>query len=100
VKDRFRQTAEERKEIAKFIKQTLPEVSNRQMAKALGVDHKTVAADVDGENSPRNKKNQSNINADEWLDGENSPGAKALSGAAAAKLVERRDIGAKCATHR
>src|SRR5450755_4612893 len=44
--DSFKMIAVERKKIAEHIKQLQPAASNRQIAKMLGVDHKTVAADV------------------------------------------------------
>ena len=86
--DKLRGSAEERKRIALRIKALQPKASNRAIAKTLGVDHKTVSRDV-GENSPRGGKNAKGNNGNKRGNGENSP--PALTGAAAAKLVARRE---------
>lgn len=80
--DQFRPIAEERRRIAKRIKELQPAASNRSIAKTLGADDKTIAADI-AENSAREggKANKSNGGG-----AENS----ALSGAAAAKIVAKR----------
>lgn len=83
--DQFRPTVEARKHIAQRVKELQPAVSNRQIGRTLGVDHRTVDRDLAGENSPRETRNARGIGGG---GGENSP--PALSGAKAAKIVERR----------
>jgi hypothetical protein len=61
-------------------------VSNRQIAKVIGVDHKTVAADV-GENSPAQKKKANSSKASKAPSGESSP----LTGSAAAATVAKAE---------
>jgi len=81
------------KEIAERIKKLQPEASNRQIAKVLGVDHKTVAADVGGgENSPQQRQKRRKGSTPAISGGENSPPSRgSLSGAAAAKAVESKE---------
>jgi N6-adenosine-specific RNA methylase IME4 len=87
--DTFRPLAEQRKRIAQRIKELQPKVSNRQIAKTLGVDHKTVSNDLAGENSPRSAKKISEITQRNPSGGEFSP--PAVAGAEAAKLVQRKE---------
>jgi N6-adenosine-specific RNA methylase IME4 len=86
--DSFRTIAEQRKRIAARIKQLQPKVSNRAIAKTLGVNRSTVDRDT-GANAPPADKNASKINAGRTGRGANAP--PALSGAAAAKTVEAKE---------
>jgi phage N-6-adenine-methyltransferase len=70
--DKFRAIAGERQAIVRRIKELQPDVSNRQIARTLGVDHQTVNNDLTGENSPRPKQNNE---ANQEGTGENSPAA-------------------------
>ena len=90
--DSFRPLAEQRKRIAARIKELQPKASNRAIAKTLGASHQSVGRDI-GPNGPHAEKKKNQINADKAGAGPNGP--PALSGAAAAKIVERRttDIG-------
>jgi N6-adenosine-specific RNA methylase IME4 len=86
--DSFRTVAEQRKRIAQRIKQLQPRVSNRAIAKTLGADERTVRRDTAANAAPA-AQNASKIN-----EGKASPAANAapvLAGAAAAKLVVRRE---------
>jgi hypothetical protein len=49
--DKFRAVAEQRKRIAQRIKELQPRVSNRQIARTLGVDEGTIRNDVAAESS-------------------------------------------------
>jgi N6-adenosine-specific RNA methylase IME4 len=86
---RFRQVAEERKRIVARIKELQPAVSNRQIARTLGVDHRTVDHDA-GENSPRASEKIKQNNDSQASSGENSPPTD-FTGERAAKLVLRRE---------
>jgi N6-adenosine-specific RNA methylase IME4 len=55
--DKFRHVAEQRKEIAKLIKEQT-DASNRQIAKVLGVDDKTVGRDLAANAAPQQQKPQ------------------------------------------
>ncbi|MET4016057.1 hypothetical protein [Bradyrhizobium sp. S3.2.12] len=68
--------------IALKIKQLQPNVSNRQIAKALGVNRSTEDRDT-GANAPSADKKPSTINAGETSAGANAP--PVIAGAAAAK---------------
>lgn len=70
--DKFRAIAEQRKRIANLIKSEEPKASNRQIARTLGVDHKTVSSDLGG-NSPTASKKDRQAKLDLAVDGENSP---------------------------
>lgn len=80
--DQFRPIAEERRRIAKRIKELQPAASNRAIAKTLGAHHETIASDI-GENSPQGGKKNNKTNGSA---GDNSP----LTGAEAAKIVAKR----------
>jgi N6-adenosine-specific RNA methylase IME4 len=82
--ERFRAIAEDRKRIAKRIKQLQPAASTRAIGKTLGADHKTVSQDL-GENSPGDSKK---ANKNKGGSGENSP---RLSGEEAAKIAARAE---------
>ncbi|SIO49636.1 N6-adenosine-specific RNA methylase IME4 [Bradyrhizobium erythrophlei] len=86
--DSFRTVAEQRKRIALRIKQLQPAVSNRQIAKTLGVGRRTIDRDT-GPNGPPVHQKASKINAGEGLAGPNGPSS--FSGAAAAKAVEAKE---------
>ena len=58
--DTFRIVAEQRKQLTARIKQLQPKVSNRQIAKAMGVDESTVRADTAG-NPARGPKKQQEV---------------------------------------
>src|SRR5262249_29960588 len=84
--DKFRVIADERKQIAQRIKELQPEVSNRQIARTLGVDEGTIRNDVAAENSARDNgvsRRSDNPGA------ENS--ARHLSGRQAAITLNRRE---------
>jgi N6-adenosine-specific RNA methylase IME4 len=84
--DNLKSTAEQRKRIALKIKQYQPKVSNRQIAKTLGVAGETIDRDVATNVAPAGK----NVNLSKG--GKHSPAtnvAPTLSGAVAAKTVER-----------
>ena len=83
--DKFRVIASDRKQIARRIKELQPAVSNRQIARTLGVDHQTINNDL-GENSPATDGSSKGFRGDA---GENSP--PALSGRQAAVTVNRRE---------
>jgi N6-adenosine-specific RNA methylase IME4 len=51
--DQFKVVADQRQQFAKLVKECEPEVSNRAIATALGVDHQTINNDTAGEKSPR-----------------------------------------------
>jgi hypothetical protein len=70
------------------IKQLQPAVSNRQIARTLGVDPQTVNNDV-AENSAPNQRKPREIKAPKSDGAENS--APALSGREAAAAVNRRE---------
>jgi N6-adenosine-specific RNA methylase IME4 len=86
--DSFRTVAEQRKRIALRIKQLQPKVSNRQIAKALGVGSSTVDRDTAPNGAAAGKK-PNTINEAKKPPAPN--GAPALSGAAAAKAVEAKE---------
>jgi N6-adenosine-specific RNA methylase IME4 len=91
--DQLRGTIEQRKRIARRIKELQPAASVRQIARTLGVDHVTVLNDLRaGENSPAGPSNARQNQGGAGVAGENSP--LTLSGAQAAKLVKRRETGA------
>jgi hypothetical protein len=54
--DKLRGTAEERKRIANRIRELQPKVSNRKIAKAIGVSHQTVGRDAGPSGPKRTKK--------------------------------------------
>jgi hypothetical protein len=84
--DSFRPTIEARRRIANRIKELQPAVSNRRIAKAIGVSRQTVDRDT-GPNGPPQVKNSRETKAAKSTTGPNGP---PLSGANAAKIVERR----------
>lgn len=84
--DSFRLVAEQRKRIAARIKELQPEVSNRQIAKVLGIGEATVRRDAAPSDALTAKK-ASQINEAKAPAASNG----ALSGAAAAKLVGRAE---------
>jgi N6-adenosine-specific RNA methylase IME4 len=88
--DKFRAVAEQRKRIATRIKELQPAVSNRQIARTLGVSHQAINDDL-GNKLPRGEKNTKENNGAENASGKNLP--RSLSGEQAAKLIERRETG-------
>jgi N6-adenosine-specific RNA methylase IME4 len=90
--DNLKGVAEQRKEIAKLIKEKQPKASNRQIAKTLGVDESTVRADTAGNPAP-SSKSASNINEPKSSPAGNP--APAIAGGAAAKLVEKMQFRAE-----
>jgi N6-adenosine-specific RNA methylase IME4 len=100
--DKFRPQAEARARIAKRIKELEPKVSNRAIAKTLGVSHTQVATDIAGKKLPASPEKLSQNNAPKNDDGNLLPPTaptpssppRAISGAAAANLVHRREVGA------
>jgi N6-adenosine-specific RNA methylase IME4 len=89
--DAFRTVAEQRKRIALRIKELQPAVSNRQIAKVLGVGATTVRRDTAPVGAPTDEK-PSDINEGKAATAPNGA-PPALAGAAAAKLVARREEG-------
>lgn len=96
--DNLKTSAEQRTRIALKIKQLQPKVSNRSIAKALGVGRSTVDRDT-GPNGPASPKKLNQISAGKAPSGPNGPPPKQLpapaatSGLQAAKIVERRTSG-------
>ncbi len=86
--DQFRTVAEQRKRIALRIKQLQPKASNRQIAKTLGVAPATIDRDVASNEAPVIKNVSKNNNKES---GDATNEALELSGAQAARLVERRE---------
>jgi hypothetical protein len=80
--DKLRATAEQRSRIAKRIKELQPAVSNRRIAKTLGVSKDTVRGDL----SPPDQKNTKGNKEDKLASGENSP---PVTGTRAAQIVKR-----------
>jgi transposase len=70
------------------IKSLEPDTSNRQIAKMLGVDESTIRADSAGNPAPAEKKTKKNKAAKEATAGNPAP---SVSGAQAAKIVERKE---------
>jgi N6-adenosine-specific RNA methylase IME4 len=89
--DKFRQIAEQRKRVAARIKQLQPTVSNRQIARTLGVEHRTIDRDL-GANAPRPSDSTSKNNAGDATSGANAPPPE-LTGAQAAQLARRKVVG-------
>jgi ParB family chromosome partitioning protein len=87
--DQFRIVAEQRKRIATKIKELQPTVSNRSIAKMVGVDEGTIRHDR-AENSAGGPKTASKINGAKAGGAENSA---ALSGPEVAKLGMRGGAG-------
>jgi hypothetical protein len=50
--DEYRIIAEQRKRVAKRIKELQPEASNRAIAKVVGVSHETINNDLSGKKLP------------------------------------------------
>jgi N6-adenosine-specific RNA methylase IME4 len=88
--DKFRAVAEQRKRIAQRIKELQPAVSNRQIARTLSVDESTIRDDLAGNSAHRKKSAKEN---NERETGSAGNPARALSGAQAAKIVQRRETG-------
>jgi hypothetical protein len=87
--DKLRGTAVERGRIANRIRELQPKVSNRKIAKALGVGETTVRRDTAPNGAPAAKTTNENNPAFATT----APnGAPAISGAAAAKIAERASI--------
>ena len=81
--DQLAKVTEERREIARLIKQHRPEVTERDLAKALGSKKTTVHQDLVGKRPSNAKKNNANNNG--------VVAARPTNGAAAAKLIARRE---------
>ncbi len=54
--DQFRVVTEQRREFVERVKALQPDVLNRAIADALGVDHQTINNDTRGENSPSSQR--------------------------------------------
>ena len=83
----FKLVAEQRKKIGALIKELQPKASNRTIAKALNTDRRTIDRDQVGHlpHPAAKKANKSNDGG-----GANAPLRAPISGAQAAKIVERR----------
>src|SRR4249920_3555784 len=88
--DNFRIVADQRKRIADRIRELQPEVSNRAIARVLGVDHKTINNDTAGENSPRPGVDPQEPGQPQDGSGEFSP---RLSGSEVAELARKAENG-------
>jgi N6-adenosine-specific RNA methylase IME4 len=90
--DDLRPVAEARKRIAKRIKELQPQVSNRAIAGALGVDEGTIRGDIAENSAPGEKKANKNKGENEAT-AENSAPAPVgeLSGERAARVVMQRE---------
>ncbi|WP_051346656.1 hypothetical protein [Bradyrhizobium sp. th.b2] len=86
--DNLKAVAEQRKRVALRIKQLQPKVSNRAIAKSLGVNRSTVDRDT-GANAPPTTRKASNINGGQTRAGANAP--PVLTGAVAARTVEAKE---------
>jgi N6-adenosine-specific RNA methylase IME4 len=82
--DNLRIVADQRKRIAERIKQLQPAASNRAIGRTIGVDESTVRADTAGNPAPR-RSTPAGSNGSV----EPRAGNPALSGTAAARVVER-----------
>jgi N6-adenosine-specific RNA methylase IME4 len=88
--DTLKASAEARKRIANRIKELQPEASNRQIAKTLGVGSRT----VDRDTAPNGARSRENVSRNSGQVRQVAPsGARLVSGAKAAKIIERREIG-------
>jgi N6-adenosine-specific RNA methylase IME4 len=87
--DKFRLIADERRQIVARIKELQPKVTNRQIARTLGVDEGTVRNDA-AENSADSRKSVNPVSAAKAASAEKSapPG---LTGAEVAKIARRRE---------
>jgi N6-adenosine-specific RNA methylase IME4 len=83
----LRSAAEERKRISQLIKAKQPTVSNRQIARTLGVDEGTVRGDL-AENSAGRRQTRNDVSDGDPSNAENSA-PRQFSGERAAKTVER-----------
>ena len=81
--------AKTRRMLAVHFKRLFPVVSNRQIAKTLGASRRTIDHDVGGQNGPGGGKKANKVKDGKAATGQNGP--LAMSGTAAAKLVQRRD---------
>jgi hypothetical protein len=88
--DKFRAAAEQRKRIATRIKELQPAVSNRQIARTLGVSDMQIGRDLATNVAPDAETAKEN-NRSKTPSATNV--ARGFSGAQAAKLVERRETG-------
>jgi hypothetical protein len=87
--DKFRVIADERKRITKRIKELQPAVSNRQIAKTLGVDESTVRADrAAGNPAPRRGTAAETAGSEGKAAGNPAP---ALTGSKAAATIDRHE---------
>jgi hypothetical protein len=92
--DDFRLLAEQRKRIARRIKELQPAVSQRQIADTLGVSHQTIGRDLD-ENGPHGPDKSEISNNDADLDDGAGPHGpppvtSLISGTEAARLIEQQ----------
>jgi len=85
----YRLSKSEREAIEQAVKAADASVSNRRIARMLGVDHQTVNNDMAGENSPPAPRNANENNGQKAAAGENSP--PGLSGEQAARIVGRKE---------
>lgn len=88
--EKFRAIASERKRIAQRIKELQPVVSNRRIARTLGVGHDTIDRDLgrNGANAPMESENSRETNGTQGGNGADAPSA--LTGREAAVTVDRK----------
>lgn len=89
--DQFKIVADQRKEFAEQVRELQPQVSNRAIAKALGVGHDTVDRDLGrGANAPDGRENANPDNGRKSGGGAYAP-AGAYGGRRDARIVLQRD---------
>lgn len=86
----FKVVAEKRKKLATMIKSLQPKVSNRQIAKTLGVAKDTIKRDL-GANAPRGSKKSNKNSASDGTNGANAPPPE-TDGREAEKAAQRAAI--------
>jgi N6-adenosine-specific RNA methylase IME4 len=89
--DNLKLLTEHRKDIARLIKKAAPEMSNRAVAKAVGVNESTTRRDSAASAAPSKKNNNNTSGANNQSAASAAPAS--TSGANAAKIVERRTGG-------
>jgi N6-adenosine-specific RNA methylase IME4 len=100
--DSMRASIEARQDFVKRIKELQPEISNRQIARTIGVNHQTVNNDVRGENSPARSKNANEIKPIFQPNGESSPPPDFSGDGAAKRAISaaKREVEAQQARER
>jgi hypothetical protein len=86
---KFKHLTEQRKRIVKRIKELQPKVTNRQIARTLGVDAETVRRDTGAANAAPSSKDANGTKSAKGADAANA--ARGITGERAAKLVLRRE---------